>query len=120
MEYKTIRETAEALGVKVRTVRSWLSSGKMQAVKRGRAWMIPVDEIKRLSDQKYNDFFVKVDVDGRPTAHVKSDTAVDVTFSVKNGTKMQDAVKIQCRTLNSGSCIAVLNAQGDIIANIIL
>ena len=41
----TIRETAEALGLKVRTIRKWVAVGHIKAEKRGAVWFIPESEI---------------------------------------------------------------------------
>ena len=48
--YKNIVETAEALGLKVRTVRQWIHDGKIKAIKypSSTRWMIPVEEIERI------------------------------------------------------------------------
>lgn len=49
MKYYTIREVAEILGVKVRTVREWLRLGKIQAERsdNGWYWMISEEEVAR-------------------------------------------------------------------------
>ena len=44
-DYMTIRETAEALGLKVRTIREWIRKGKIEAGKIGNKWFIPYDVI---------------------------------------------------------------------------
>ena len=36
----TIRQTADALGLKVRTIREWIKTGRLKAEKRGKAWYI--------------------------------------------------------------------------------
>lgn len=45
-----IKETAEMLGIKVRTVREWIRNGKIKAFKypNSRIWRIKESEIKRL------------------------------------------------------------------------
>lgn len=43
----TIRETAIILGLKVRTIREWIRKGKIKAVKIGKAWRIPAEEVER-------------------------------------------------------------------------
>ena len=41
----TIKEAAEALGLKVRTIREWIKIGRIQAKKVGCKWIIPEDAI---------------------------------------------------------------------------
>lgn len=41
----TIREAAEALGLKVRTIREWIRKGKIEAGKIGSKWFIPYEAI---------------------------------------------------------------------------
>lgn len=41
----TIRETAEILGLKIRTIREWIKKGKIKAGKIGNKWFIPYDAI---------------------------------------------------------------------------
>jgi excisionase family DNA binding protein len=41
----TIKEAAEILGLKVRTIREWITTGRIYAVKVGCRWMIPEEEI---------------------------------------------------------------------------
>ena len=43
----TIRQTADALGLKVRTIRQWVRLGKIKAEKHGQYWYIFDDEIMR-------------------------------------------------------------------------
>ena len=43
----TLREASAVLGVKVRTIRKWLEEGKIKAVKTGKQWEIPQEEISR-------------------------------------------------------------------------
>ena len=40
----TVRETAVALGMKYRTIREWIKTGRLPAEKRGKQWYI-ADEI---------------------------------------------------------------------------
>lgn len=42
-----ITETADALGLKVRTIRRWIKLGKIRAEKRGKYWFIFDEEINR-------------------------------------------------------------------------
>lgn len=44
MKYYTIREVAEALGVKVRTVRAWIKNGKITAIKSSNGWDWQISE----------------------------------------------------------------------------
>lgn len=41
----TIREAAEILGLKVRTLREWIRKGKIEAGKIGKVWIIPYEAI---------------------------------------------------------------------------
>lgn len=41
----TIAETAKILGLKVRTIRYWLKTGKLKAEKRGKAWYIYEEQL---------------------------------------------------------------------------
>ena len=41
----TIKETAQALGLKVRTIREWIKTGRIHAEKIGCRWIIPDEEI---------------------------------------------------------------------------
>lgn len=52
-QFYTIREASQLLGIKVRTVRSWISKGKIKAAKfpGSRRWVIPDTEIVRLRGQ---------------------------------------------------------------------
>lgn len=43
----TIRQTAEALGLKVRTIREWVKTDRIKAEKVGNYWVIPESEIER-------------------------------------------------------------------------
>ena len=53
MKWYSLREAAEALGIKVRTVREWVRLGKIEAEKDegGWRWKIKDSEIRRLSDE---------------------------------------------------------------------
>jgi excisionase family DNA binding protein len=49
----SLREASKILGVKVRTLRSWISSGKIKAFKaddkgKGHYWRIEEEEIERI------------------------------------------------------------------------
>lgn len=46
-------ETAELLGIKIRTVREWIHNGKIKAQKLGdsRRWVILESEIRRLRNE---------------------------------------------------------------------
>lgn len=48
--YYTIREAANLLGIKVRTVREWIRFGKLNGEKdsKSKRWKIPQNEIERL------------------------------------------------------------------------
>jgi excisionase family DNA binding protein len=41
----TIRQTADALGLKVRTIRRWITIGCISAEKVGKQWQIPEEEV---------------------------------------------------------------------------
>ena len=41
----TLRQVSKVLGIKVRTIRSWVKKGKIKAVKVRNHWEIPEDEI---------------------------------------------------------------------------
>lgn len=43
-----INEAAKTLGVSISTVRRWIKSNKLVAVKRGRQWFIEVEEVERV------------------------------------------------------------------------
>ena len=40
----TIRQTSDVLGLKVRTIREWIKTGRLDAMKRGNRWHV-LDEI---------------------------------------------------------------------------
>ena len=50
----SLREAAELLGIKVRTIREWIRTGKIQAEKEngGWYWRVPETEIRRLNENK--------------------------------------------------------------------
>lgn len=110
--YKTVRQVAEELGVKVRTIREWIVSGKMTAIKDGKCWLIHPSEVERMSELIYQDFSVKVNVDGRPTAHVKSNTPIDIAICTKDGLKMRDAMRVKCVQTGSGPAVVVFDRYG--------
>lgn len=49
-EFVTIREVAKMLGKKVRTIRGWISNGRIDAVKdlKGYRWLVFLDEVERI------------------------------------------------------------------------
>lgn len=51
----TIRETADFLGLKVRTIREWIRKGKIKAIKVGCRWFIPLDELESKEVQERAD-----------------------------------------------------------------
>lgn len=115
MEYRTIRQAADDLGVKVRTIRAWISDGKLKAIKCGNHWLIGIDEIKRFSEEKYSQFGAKISIDGRPLAHVKSNTALNVDIMRRDGTRMQNALKIKCGQSEYGPAIVILDEYNNVI-----
>lgn len=50
--YYTTEEAAEELGIKPVTVRWHISEGNVKAVKIGKAWLIPEDELNKIRDLK--------------------------------------------------------------------
>ena len=53
--YMTTAEAAEKWGVQQRTVRTWITRGKLpKAIKPGHDWLIPVDTPKP-KDQRYTE-----------------------------------------------------------------
>lgn len=48
----TIKEAAEILGLKVRTIREWIRKGKIEAGKIGCKWIIPYEAIMSEEVQK--------------------------------------------------------------------
>lgn len=50
-EFYTAEELAEYLKVSPQTVRAWVREKKVRAVKLGRAWRIPVDEVRRVATE---------------------------------------------------------------------
>ena len=51
----TIKETSVILGIKVRTVRDWLSRGNIKGYKspQTKRWFISAEEIERIMDNGY-------------------------------------------------------------------
>ncbi len=49
-KYYNITNTAETLGMKIRTVRQWIRDGKLKAIKypQSTRWYIPESEIERI------------------------------------------------------------------------
>lgn len=47
----TIKETAQELGLKERTVRKWLYQGRLPHVKLGRAVRVPQDAVRKFIDK---------------------------------------------------------------------
>ena len=45
----TLNEVAMICKVKVRTVREWLKLGKIKAVKMGKRWYVPQDELNKMT-----------------------------------------------------------------------
>ena len=43
----TVRQVADALGMKVRTIRGWVVLGVLEGEKKGKCWEIPESEIER-------------------------------------------------------------------------
>ncbi len=56
MSYYSVRQTSELLGIKVRTVREWIKTGKLKAVKYdvSNRWFISDEEIKRVQNGHKN------------------------------------------------------------------
>lgn len=54
MVYYELHVAADMLGKKVRTVRYWVSTGKMKAIKSltGYRWLVSADEIERLKGEE--------------------------------------------------------------------
>lgn len=50
-EFYTADELAEYLKVSPQTVRAWIRAGQVHAVKLGRAWRVPVDEVRRVATE---------------------------------------------------------------------
>lgn len=85
---RTIREAAVDLGVKVRTIRAWISEGKIKAYKRGSLWLIPADEVRRMSDVVCKKYCLKVTVDGKGSYNIKSNQSVNIKIFEKHGLKL--------------------------------
>jgi excisionase family DNA binding protein len=41
----TVKEASKVLGLKVRTIRQWITEGKLKAEKQGCYWSIPEEEV---------------------------------------------------------------------------
>jgi excisionase family DNA binding protein len=50
----TVHETAEQLKVKESTIRSWIRSGKLRAIKFGREWRVTVKDLERFLNENAN------------------------------------------------------------------
>ena len=53
----TIREASKVLGIKVRTVREWIRTGRLSAEKRGKQWYvlnIDTDEVQERITRSQN------------------------------------------------------------------
>lgn len=50
--YYNLKEASTLLGIKIRTAREWVHSGKMKAVRYagGRSWYVPESEIRRIQN----------------------------------------------------------------------
>lgn len=50
-KFYTLKQVSEITGIKQRTLRSWLSAGKLKAIKypNQRRWFVSAEEIKRLT-----------------------------------------------------------------------
>lgn len=57
IKHYTVRQTSELLGIKVRTVRDWISKGKIRAVKYdgSNRWFISHKEIQRILEGHEHD-----------------------------------------------------------------
>lgn len=55
-KHYTIKDSSKLLGIKVRTVREWIKTGKLKAVKYPNCnmWFIPQDEIIRITGGDIN------------------------------------------------------------------
>ena len=47
-KYYTVKEVAEIMKVSEKTVRNWIKWGRIKAIKIGRQWRIPAEEIDNL------------------------------------------------------------------------
>lgn len=54
-EFFTAEWLAEYLKVSPQTVRAWIRDKKVRAVKLGRAWRIPGDEVRRVATEGVED-----------------------------------------------------------------
>ena len=48
-EFYTVEEMADYLKVSEQTIRLWIRTGKVKAVKMGRAWRIRSEEVRRVA-----------------------------------------------------------------------
>lgn len=53
----SLRKTADILGIKIRTAREWVHTGKMNAIKYpgSQRWYVSFDEIERLKGFDFDD-----------------------------------------------------------------
>lgn len=53
-KFVTIRTTAKMLEISVRTVRNWIMTGKLDAIKEpsGYRWLVFLDEVNRILEAK--------------------------------------------------------------------
>ena len=52
-QFYPVSAVAQMFHVKALTIREWIESGKIKAVKPARAWLIPHSEIVRVANLKY-------------------------------------------------------------------
>jgi excisionase family DNA binding protein len=50
----TVHETAEHLKVKESTIRAWIRTGKLRAIKFGREWRVTVKDLERFLNENAN------------------------------------------------------------------
>ena len=50
----TVHETAEQLKVKESTIRAWIRSGKLRAIKFGREWRVAVNDLETFLNENAN------------------------------------------------------------------
>lgn len=51
-DWFTLPQIAEMLGVNPSTVRYWVSTGRLSAEKRGRAWLVKRDDLETITSQR--------------------------------------------------------------------